>query len=208
MVFKFISTQEQLQNALINLVTEDAVCLPLLPRQDLADLIAAAEMLSYRTSQSEVGSGSNIVKQNFEICMFPPKLSIFWDLGRELEQLLHEVLGKLALPLLLERFQINDIVVQRYAAGSSGISANRDHLKYRGLVCLILLSGTGQFFICKDRLQSKKSEILWTPGSILFMRAPGLANHDERPFHYLVDIRTERYSIGLRYNSQLEKEFV
>ena len=137
-----------------------------------------------------------------------PLASIFWNFCRELEQLLFGAFEKLAPSLWLEKFQINDIVVQRYATGSSGISAHRYHLKYRGLVCLILLSGTGQFFICKDRLQSKKREILWTPGSILFMRAPGLANHDERPFHYLVDIRTERSSIGLRDNSQLEKEFV
>ncbi len=208
MVFNFISTQEQLQSALLNLVKEDVVCMPLLQKENLVDLLTASKMLSYRTSRSEVGSGSNIVKQNFEICMSPPKLTIFWDLGCELERLLHGAFGELTPPLLLEKFQINDIVVQRYTAGSLGISAHRDHLKYRGLVCLILLSGTGRFYTCKDRLKSKRTEVLWAPGSVLFMRAPGFANRDERPFHYLADVSTERYSIGLRYDSQLANNFV
>lgn len=208
MVFNFISSQEQLQSTLLNLVANDAVCMPLLNKKDLASLICAADLLPYRTSKLAVGSGLNIVKQNFQICMSPPKSAIFWVLGRELEQLLYGAFGQLKPPLLLEKFGINDIVVQRYAAGSSGISAHRDHLKYRGLISLILLSGTGRFYICKDRLQSKKTEVLWTPGSVVFMRAPGLENCDERPFHFLTDIRTKRYSIGLRYNSQLAPHFV
>ena len=74
MMFNFISSQEQLQSALLNLVKENAVCMPLLPKKDLADFIAAAGMLSYRTSQSAVGSGSNVVKQNFQICSYISKI--------------------------------------------------------------------------------------------------------------------------------------
>ena len=94
-------------------------------------------------------------------------------------------------------------MVQRYASGSKGISPHRDHIRYRGLIALLVLSGHGRYFICADREGSAAREIPAPPGYLILMRAPDFANRKDRPFHYLTDITSERYSFGIRYDSTI-----
>ena len=75
-------------------------------------------------------------------------------------------------------------------------------MRYTGLVALIQLSGNGRFFVSDTRSGSGAREVAWRPGDLLLMRAPGFAGRKDRPFHYLSDIASERYSIGLRHDTQ------
>ena len=91
---------------------------------------------------------------------------------------------------------------ERYAPGSRGITPHRDHLRYGGLVALVILSGDGRFCLCRDRCGSNAREIAAGPGDALLMRAPGLAGSSDRPFHFLDQITKERLSFGLRWDRE------
>lgn len=202
MTRKFVSDTQQAGEVLARLASEDAACLPLLPTDELPALLAAAAALSFRTGRREIGSGASAVRQDFDICMNPPKPDALWDLTARLEEHLSRALAALQPPLLTEHFRLNDLVVQRYPAGSFGITAHRDHVRYTGLVALILLSGDGRFFVSETRDGDGVREIPWRPGEMLLMRAPGFAGRTDRPFHYLSEVSSERYSVGLRHDTQ------
>ncbi len=201
----FVSDWRQAGDTLSRLAAEDAASLPLLAADELPALLAAAAALSFRTGRREIGSGPAAVRQDFDICMSPPRPGVLWDLAARLEDYLTRALGAARPPPLAERLSLNDLVVQRYPAGSFGITAHRDHLRYTGLVALILLSGDGRFFVSETRSASAAREIAWRPGELLLMRAPGFAGRTDRPFHYLSDVTSERYSIGLRHDTQRDK---
>ena len=100
-------------------------------------------------------------------------------------------------------FRINDLILQRYAPGSRGITPHRDHLRYRGLVALLVVSGDGRFCLCADRRGVGAREVAALPGDLLLMRAPGLAGSSDRPFHFLDRITAERLSFGLRWDTSV-----
>ncbi len=199
---KFVSDARQAGETLARLAVEDAASLPLLAADELPGLLAAAAVLPFRTGRREVGSGAALVRQDFDICMAPPKPGALWDLAARLEEYLAHALGAVQPPPLAGPISLNDLVVQRYPPGSFGITAHRDHVRYTGLVALILLSGEGRFFVSETRSGNGAREIPWRPGELLLMRAPGFAGRDDRPFHYLSDITSERYSLGLRHDTQ------
>ena len=188
---------------LARLAAEDAACLPLLPKSEITSLLAAVRALNFRTARGEIGAGARAVRQDFDICMSPPRPSLLWDLTARVEEFLGQALAGQRPELLDGPLNLNDLVVQHYQAGSFGITAHRDHIRYTGLVALILLSGEGgRFFACAERSGAGAREIPWRPGDLLLMRATGFASRTDRPFHYLSDVMTERYSIGLRHDTQ------
>lgn len=202
MTNNFVSDVRQAGAVLARLAVEDAASLPLLPADELPALLAAAGDLPFRTGRREIGSGAALVRQDFDICMAPPRPGALWDLAARLEEYLAYALGAVQPLPVAGRLSLNDLVVQRYPSGSFGITAHRDHVRYTGLVALILLSGEGRFFVSETRSGNGAREIPWRPGELLLMRAPGFAGRDDRPFHYLNDITSERYSLGLRHDTQ------
>lgn len=69
-----------------------------------------------------------------------------------------------------------------------------------------MLEGEGKFYVCRDRAGNDPIEIYASVGNVLLMRASGfkginncLAHKDEiRPFHFVTDIPTQRYTFALR----------
>jgi len=100
-------------------------------------------------------------------------------------------------------FVINDFIVQRYSPGQQGITPHRDHIRYRGLVAIVVLSGAGKFWVCDDREGGNARTIPETSGSLLLMRAPDFAGRTDRPFHALSNITETRYSFGMRHDVSL-----
>ena len=202
MTNKFASDARQAGETLARLAEVDAASLPLLATDELPGLLSAVAALPFRTGRREIGSGAAQVRQDFDICMAPPKPGALWELAERREAYLADALGGVRPPPLAGPLLLNDLVVQRYPPGSFGITAHRDHVRYTGLVALILLSGDGRFFVSETRSGKGGREIPWCPGELLLMRAPGFAGRDDRPFHYLSDITSERYSLGLRHDTQ------
>jgi len=199
-----IAAPAALARSLSRLAEEDAASIDLLSAEGCADLVAASAELCYREARPVIGEGEREVRQDFEICMPVPDGSLFHDCRNALERLLGQALGVMPAPPLFVPPRLNDLVVQRYPAGSRGITAHRDHLCYRDLVAIVTLAGRARFFVSTDRSGENAREVPIPPGSLLLMRAPGFAGHDDRPFHFLNDVKEERICLGLRHDVRTE----
>ena len=199
-----VATPQTLATALARLKTEDAAALPLLSPQGCQALLAASESLSYRAAKPVIGEGERTVYQDFEICMQVPQGSLFHACAEAVQQLLPPALAELDEPPLAAAPPLNDLVVQRYAAGSRGITPHRDHVRYRNLVAIVTLAGQARFFVCRERSGTDAREVAIPPGSLLLMRAPGFAGRSDRPFHFLSDVTSTRVCVGIRHDVEAD----
>ncbi len=196
----FETGSDDMAEALTRMAREDAVSLPLLELDECAHLAEAANSLNFRRATPVIGQGDKAVFQDFDLCHGIPAGSPFHGVAAALEKLLARALGKIQPPLLSAPPRLNDLIVQRYPAGCSGISPHRDHLRYEGLVVIVPLSGQGRFFLCEARDGRNPREIPAPLGSAVIMRAPGFGGSRARPFHYVKEIAAERLSFGLRHD--------
>jgi hypothetical protein len=190
-----------LQEALIECVASGAASVPFLDAGGCARLVEAARHLTWRAARPVIGEGDRRVLQDFELTVRLPEDGPWRETADLVNAALAEAAGGLSPNPLPAGFQINDLILQRYAAGSRGITAHRDHIRYRGLVALLILSGNGRFCLCDDRSGAGAREIVAAAGDLLLMRAPGFAGSPERPFHFLDGISAERLSFGLRWDT-------
>jgi hypothetical protein len=195
-----VATPQTLAASLARLEAEDAAALPLLSSQGCQALLAASESLSYRPAKPVIGAGERAVYQDFEICMPVPQGSLFHACAEAVQQLLPLALAELDEPPLAAAPPLNDLVVQRYAPGSRGITPHRDHVRYRDLVAIVTLAGQARFFVCRERSGTDAREVAIPPGSLLLMRAPGFAGRSDRPFHFLSDVTSTRVCVGIRHD--------
>jgi hypothetical protein len=180
----------------------DAASLPLLDGPACAGLAAEARSLTYRPARAVVGVGETAVHQDFDLATAFPEARGLKALARSLDRHIGLALASMSRNPLPDGFAVNDLIVQRYAAGSAGITPHRDHIRYTGLVAIVVLAGAGRFFISQDRAGRDGREIPAPPGHLLLMRAPGFNGRNDRPFHAVREITEERYILGLRQDSR------
>jgi hypothetical protein len=204
MTAAIVAPLEALATAISRLEREDAAALPFLAPGACETLLRLACALDYRRARPEVGEGARLVRQDFDICSSLPAESPLFALMRATAAALNAALARIVPPPLPEKLILNDLVVQRYAPGSSGISPHRDHIRYVGIVALLQLNGAGRFYVCDDRAGTGARDVPASPGDLILMRAPGLFGRTDRPFHALRDISAERYSVGMRQDSRAE----
>lgn len=190
-----------LARAIARLEHQDAGALPWIDHASCASLVAALDALSFRKARPVVGEGERAVFQDFDICMPVPADHPVQELRRLTEAALQRALQSLDPPAIATPFLLNDVVVQRYGPGSAGISPHRDHVRYVGLVALVLLAGDGVFSVCADRSAAGERQVAATPGDLILMRAPGLFGRMDRPFHRLRAITRSRITVGLRHDA-------
>ncbi len=192
----------ELAGALARLEAEHAVSLPLLGARARRRLIGATTGLPYGPAIPVVGSGAGAVRQDFELCMAIPERGLLRACAATLEGLLNAALERLKHQPLDHPLHFNDLIVQRYPRGSFGITAHRDHLRYRDLVALVTLSGAARFCLCDDRAGRGARALPCPPGHLLLMRAPGFGKRPDRPFHFLDRVTRPRLSLGLRHHAR------
>lgn len=190
-----------LAGALRRVASEDALAVPLLREADRRALLASTDDLAYRPATPEVGPAHRRVYQDFELCYDVPPGHRLWRLADTLTDRFRATLGEVA-PAEAGEFVLNDLIVQRYPAGCRGITAHRDHVRYRLLVAIVLLEGDGRFCVCSDREGGGEREVAFRPGEMLLMRAPGLGEGRERPFHLMRGVTRRRVTVGLRYDAR------
>ncbi len=196
----FESGPSDMAEALARMAREDAVSLPLLGPQGCRGLVEAARSLPFRRATPVIGEGDKAVHQDFDLCYSIPPGGPFHSVATALERLLAEALAKIVPPVLTAPPVLNDLIVQRYAAGSAGITPHLDHLRYEDLVIIVPLSGSARFFLCAARDGREPREIPAPPGAAVMMRAPGFGDSRARPFHTVKEITAERLSFGLRHD--------
>jgi len=197
-----IADTAALSAALAICAAAGAAALPVLSEADRMRLVAAAEGLSWRPARAAVGEGERQVLQDFELTLQLRESSPYRETAALIDAAIAAAARRLRPNPLPEGFYFNDLILQRYAPGSRGITPHRDHLRYRGLVALIVVSGDGRFCLCDDRSRAGEREIAAEPGDLLLMRAPGFAGSPDRPFHFLDRITIERLSFGLRWDTR------
>ncbi len=187
-----------LRRVLTALEMAGATSVPLLTTSAEQALLQEALHYQYHREADVVGSGDRVVRQemaSFEA--FPAESNCL-----RLRDLLQDRLARQLAACQPYPFdvplQFNRLVLQKYDAGSLGITPHRDGKRYINLICVVVLAGRGRFFVCEDRSGRGAREVEAAPGMAIFMRGPGFHGSQDRPFHYVSDIRETRYTFGLR----------
>lgn len=202
----FLSDAAAMADALRRVGDEGAASLALLPAGALGALLDEARALPCRPAKPVVGQGDATVYQDFDLTTEIPPEGALMALARALDRLIGAALASMRSPPLPDGFGINDYIVQHYRAGCAGMSPHRDHIRYTGLVAIVMLGGKGRFLVCDDRAGANEREIPTRPGDLLLMRAPGFQGRGDRPFHAVRDIAEDRYIFGLRHDARPERK--
>lgn len=82
------------------------------------------------------------------------------------------------------RYRPNEAFVMHYTPGRGGISAHRDHVRYRTLICIFSLQGQSTFSVLSERDGPPRAAYRVVPGDLCLLAAPDLPGAaDPRPLH-------------------------
>ena len=202
-VSSFAPPADDIAAALPIIEAEGAAAIPWLDDQATKILEREAEALSCRVARPVIGEGENEVRQEFEVCLDFPDDGAFQALTSVIEGRLNEALAKRRRHRTGVPLRLNDIILQRYQPGCLGITPHRDHIKYTGLVAIVVVAGDGRFCVCADRQGRDRIEVPAPVGHLILMRAPGFDDRHRRPFNFLDQVTERRYSFGMRQDSTL-----
>ncbi|MBD2088915.1 hypothetical protein H6F67_03495 [Microcoleus sp. FACHB-1515] len=171
--------------------------MPLLTETARRSLLGQAEQFCYAPEVKTVGAADQIVRTEYSAFEISDQ-ALFLEFQFAFQGLLDREFAKLDRYPFNSKQEFNAMVLQRYLPGELGITPHRDSLRAIHLIALINLGGTAEFYRCDDRQGRNSIQLDTTPGNAILMRAPGFLNAQIRPFHYLTNIRSIRYSLGLR----------
>lgn len=175
-----------------------AVSFPLLENNERVALLEEAKMQMY--SKEEEYPGTHGVHQQMSVTTITkeqtPKLHAFVN---TFEVELHRAFLSTSDLFLLERsLAFTERRVQKYDAGSIGITPHTDGARFRNIIALIILEGNGKLYVCDDRAGTNSKQVKTDPGYCVLMRAPGFMCEGIQPMHYVEAITADRYITGLR----------
>jgi len=165
-------------------------------------LLQAAEQFCYVPEVKTVGAVGQTVRTEYSAFELSDQ-AVFQAFQSAFQALLDREFAKLDRNLFNSKLKLNAMVIQRYLPGELGITPHRDSLRAINLIALVNLSGVAEFYRCDDRQGTNSIALDTTPGNVILMRAPGFLNASVRPFHYLTNVRSIRYSLGLRQRVDL-----
>ncbi len=180
------------------LTTHGACSVPLLREEFRQALLQEARSARYSTEPASIGQGAQRVCQDVATqCVFAPE-SLYHVLRGAFQQLLDTTLGVLSPSPFASPLRLTEMRLHRYSRGSLGMTPHQDGACFCNLVCVFMLGGRGEFGLCTDHHGRQPRWLDGAPGQVIFMRAPGFLPANTRPFHFVRDIRTDRYTLGLR----------
>jgi hypothetical protein len=197
----FVAARLDAAGILARLAREDALALPMLAEAARDVLLREQADYAYRPSREVVGSGEAIVRQQLDWFADFPESCAFADLTAAFQGLWDRALDDLGESPFAGPLRFNEMMLNRYEAGSLGITPHRDHASYRNLVALFVLEGEGRFHVAADRSGRSARPVPAPPGHVILMRAPGFSVPEgvpDRPFHFVTDITSRRTVFGLR----------
>lgn len=81
----------------------------------------------------------------------------------------------------------------KYPISELGVGAHKDLSSNINFIVVMNLYGTTTFYTSSDKKRSHEKAYVVEPGDIMIMRGPRTAaEHDNRPIHYVLDIKEER----------------
>ena len=193
---------------LADLRAGSAVAIDCISPETCVNLSDLADQLQYRKARPVTGSVKTPVYQDFELDYDVPLEHPFWRIAEALQSVFGPLLDDVPRDRLSDYdsgFSLNDLIVQRYPPGCAGISPHRDHIEYRMIILILLLSGDGDFRLHPERDEAEGTVIDFRPGQLLMMGAPGIASDFVRPFHSVRNVTAVRRTIGMRFDRRLAR---
>ena len=197
---RFVEPTTGVTGILERLEREDAIAVPALTTEYRAWLLEEAHAAPFRRARAVVGHGERLVRQRMGVHDGFGRNSRFRDLARRYQAVWDGWLAGVSDCPFESRLVFNDLMLQVYEPGETGITPHLDRTSYRNLICLFVLEGRGRFGICEDRSGRGARIIDHEPGDVVLTRAPGFRRSDYRPFHFLDRITERRYVFGLRHD--------
>lgn len=186
------------------LAQDGAVSVPLLTESAKNALTIAAESCPYLPEVKTVGAPDRIVRTEYDACNRVLEVPLYAEFQQAFQALLDQALQNFDPYPFSSKLKFNSLVLQRYQPGQLGITPHRDSLWAVNLIALVNLNGSAEFYRCDDRQGTNAVLLDTTPGNAIFLRAPGFLNAAVRPFHLLTNVRSTRYSLGLRQRVKRE----
>ena len=202
---RFVEPGIEVVEILDRLEREDAIAVPALTDAYRAWLLEEARAVPFREARPVVGRGERLVRQCMGVHDSFGSDSRFRDLTRHYQAVWDAWLASVAVRPFESPLVFNDLMLQVYEPGETGITPHMDRTSYRNLICLFVLEGRGRFGICEDRSGRGARIIAHEPGDVVLTRAPGFRDSDRRPFHFLDRITERRYVFGLRHERVAER---
>lgn len=168
---------------------------------ELVSLREFADRQNYRLARPVIEHKGRRVMQDFEVCFPAPRIGVFDQLARLLEETADAANSLLDPAPLAVPVDLADFAIQRYPAGSSGIGIHRDGKRYRGLVFIVTLAGRSRLFSCETREGDAMRPIDDRPGRVVILSAEGFAGREgeaARPLHGIDRVTGGRLSLGFR----------
>ena len=196
---RFVEPAVEAVEMLDRLEREDAIAVPALTAEYRVWLLAEARAARFRGARPIVGRGERLVRQRMGVHNDFGPGSRFRDLTGHYQAAWDGWLASMASCPFESRLVFNDLMLQVYEPGETGITPHMDRTAYRNLICLFVLEGRGRFGVCTDRSGRGARIIAHEPGDVVLTRAPGFRGSGHRPFHFVDRITERRYVFGLRH---------
>ena len=195
---RFLFPDLDVRELLERTAREMAISVPFLDADACDALLREAAGYTFRPARSVVGKGERRVRQRLGVMPVLPARSRFNALTDAFQDWWDRRLEGISPYPFESRLTFNDRMLQNYDIGEVGITAHRDHVEYRNLICLFVIAGKARFFVCGSRDGADAREIPNAPGDLIITPGPGLFGSRRRPFHLVRDISVPRFVFGLR----------
>ena len=184
-----------IESVLEQLIREGGVSFPLITETYRKKLLIEAKSLKYIERPKVVGKG--LVHEDLEVAEIFPDESVLAEFKQKFEEILYWKLSHTPLSPFQNAINFNEMRVQHYYPDSIGITTHRDGASYHNLIAILVLEGKSKFALAENRAGDNPRYLDATPGTIILMRAPGFLGSSYRPFHFVTDIHTDRYILGM-----------
>ncbi len=191
----------EIDEVIASLSETGAVSLPIMNEERRVKLLKEAQGYSYEEQPEFHASGVQEQLSSFQA--LPPE-SLFCRLRDDFnELLLRKLRSSDALNIFSFPLHFTELSIQKYPAGSVGITPHRDGRSFVNLICVFMIGGQAEFALCDDRSGHNPTHLDTTPGNVIILRAPGFYASDFQPFHFVNNVTEERYVFGLRQKRPL-----
>lgn len=173
-----------------------ATSIPILDTNICTYLIAAMHDLHFNAQTRIVGKMR--VRQEMDACTDFPEYNPILYFRDSFQVVLGDILREIGAKFFSTPLRFNDVRVHRYWPGSIGITPHVDGKSNKNLICIFVLWGHLQFYLCKNRSGNGPVCVPSTVGNLIMIRAPGFKGQSRQPFHRVLRSDECRMTLGLR----------
>lgn len=180
------------KNLYQTLVTDNYAVIPnFLSPTDCARIRKDSKTFAYTAAQEVVGKRA--VQQFFSTAEFIlSKNPHLYSYGKVIG-----IQHRLA-SLLGVNIKFNDMHFQKYEPGKTGISPHADSPWFKKCIAVLLLEGESNFYLYENGYGANPLLVRAQIGDCILLRAPGIGDDSQGPYHGVANIQEQRLTLTLR----------